>query len=232
MKYADLRELRRRSWRRPGELKRIARRSLAAARDDRDLRPRAASAGGPALLFEKPKGHDDPGARAISSARRAASRSAWGARSVEALRELGQLLALSEGARAAERAARRLGQAAAVEAGAQHGAAQVRSARRARKSCGKATTSISARLPIQTCWPGDAGPLITWGLTVTRGPQKTRQNLGIYRQQVIGRNKLIMRWLAHRGGALDFRDHCSRIRASRFRWRSRSAPTRRPCSAR
>jgi 4-hydroxy-3-polyprenylbenzoate decarboxylase len=64
-----------------------------------------------------------------------------------------------------------------------------------------------ARLPIQTCWPGDAGPLITWGLTVTRGPRKRRQNLGIYRQQVIARNKVIMRWLAHRGGALDFRDH-------------------------
>jgi 4-hydroxy-3-polyprenylbenzoate decarboxylase len=60
--------------------------------------------------------------------------------------------------------------------------------------------------PIQTCWPGDAGPLITWGLTVTRGPDKERQNLGIYRQQVIGRNRVIMRWLAHRGGALDFRD--------------------------
>jgi 4-hydroxy-3-polyprenylbenzoate decarboxylase len=64
-----------------------------------------------------------------------------------------------------------------------------------------------SRLPVQTCWPGDAGPLITWGLTVTRGPHKARQNLGIYRQQVIGRNKVIMRWLAHRGGALDFRDH-------------------------
>jgi len=64
-----------------------------------------------------------------------------------------------------------------------------------------------AKLPIQTCWPGDAGPLITWGLTVTRGPGKTRQNLGIYRQQVIGRNRVIMRWLAHRGGALDFREH-------------------------
>ena len=63
------------------------------------------------------------------------------------------------------------------------------------------------RLPIQTCWPGDAGPLITWGLTVTRGPHKARQNLGIYRQQVIGPNKVIMRWLAHRGGALDFREH-------------------------
>jgi 4-hydroxy-3-polyprenylbenzoate decarboxylase len=66
-----------------------------------------------------------------------------------------------------------------------------------------------AKLPIQTCWPGDVGPLITWGLTVTKGPLKERQNLGIYRQQVIGKNKLIMRWLAHRGGALDFRDWCN-----------------------
>jgi 4-hydroxy-3-polyprenylbenzoate decarboxylase len=64
-----------------------------------------------------------------------------------------------------------------------------------------------ARLPVQTCWPGDAGPLITWGLTVTRGPNQRRQNLGIYRQQVLARNKVIMRWLAHRGGALDYRDH-------------------------
>ncbi|RTL53507.1 MAG: 4-hydroxy-3-polyprenylbenzoate decarboxylase [Rhodocyclaceae bacterium] len=67
-----------------------------------------------------------------------------------------------------------------------------------------------ARLPIQHCWPGDVAPLITWGLTVTRGPNKTRQNLGIYRQQVIAKNKVIMRWLAHRGGALDFRDHCEK----------------------
>jgi 4-hydroxy-3-polyprenylbenzoate decarboxylase len=64
------------------------------------------------------------------------------------------------------------------------------------------------KLPIQTCWPGDIAPLITWGLVVTRGPLKERQNLGIYRQQVIAPNKVIMRWLAHRGGALDFFDHC------------------------
>jgi 4-hydroxy-3-polyprenylbenzoate decarboxylase len=68
-----------------------------------------------------------------------------------------------------------------------------------------------ALLPVQTCWPGDAGPLITWGLVITRGPQsvavpRLRQNLGIYRQQVIGRRQVIMRWLAHRGGALDFRE--------------------------
>jgi 4-hydroxy-3-polyprenylbenzoate decarboxylase len=65
------------------------------------------------------------------------------------------------------------------------------------------------RLPVQTCWPGDAGPLITWGLVITRGPTRKRQNLGIYRQQVIAPNKVIMRWLAHRGGALDYRDHCA-----------------------
>ena len=62
-----------------------------------------------------------------------------------------------------------------------------------------------AALPIQTCWPDDAGPLITWPLVITKGPSAKRQNLGIYRQQVIGRNKVIMRWLAHRGGALDFK---------------------------
>jgi 4-hydroxy-3-polyprenylbenzoate decarboxylase len=73
-----------------------------------------------------------------------------------------------------------------------------------------------SRFPVQTCWPGDAGPLITWGLTVTRGPHKKRQNLGIYRQQVIAPNKVIMRWLAHRGGALDFRDHALDTAGKRF----------------
>ena len=63
-----------------------------------------------------------------------------------------------------------------------------------------------SKLPIQTCWPKDVAPLVTWGLTITKGPLKKRQNLGIYRQQVIGKNKLIMRWLSHRGGALDFKD--------------------------
>ena len=61
-------------------------------------------------------------------------------------------------------------------------------------------------LPIQTCWPGDAGPLVTWPLVITRGPEKDRQNLGIYRMQKLGPNKLIMRWLSHRGGALDFKE--------------------------
>jgi 4-hydroxy-3-polyprenylbenzoate decarboxylase len=62
------------------------------------------------------------------------------------------------------------------------------------------------QIPIQTCWPGDVAPLITWPLVITRGPDKERQNLGIYRMQKLAKNKLIMRWLAHRGGALDYRD--------------------------
>jgi 4-hydroxy-3-polyprenylbenzoate decarboxylase len=73
-----------------------------------------------------------------------------------------------------------------------------------------------SRLPIQTCWPGDAGPLITWPLVVTKGPDKERVNLGIYRQQVIGRNRVIMRWLAHRGGALDFKDWSQAHPGERF----------------
>jgi 4-hydroxy-3-polyprenylbenzoate decarboxylase len=67
-----------------------------------------------------------------------------------------------------------------------------------------------SKLPIQHCWPGDVAPLITWGLVVTRGPNKPRQNLGIYRQQVIAPNKVIMRWLAHRGGALDYQEWCKK----------------------
>lgn len=71
------------------------------------------------------------------------------------------------------------------------------------------------RIPIMTCLPEDAAPLITW-LTVTRGPHKERQNLGIYRQQLIGKNKLIMRWLSHRGGALDYQEWCAAHPGERF----------------
>ena len=60
------------------------------------------------------------------------------------------------------------------------------------------------KLPIQTCWPGDVAPLITWGLVTTKGPSQDRENMGIYRQQLLSKNKLIMRWLSHRGGALDY----------------------------
>jgi len=71
-------------------------------------------------------------------------------------------------------------------------------------------------LPIQTCWPDDAGKLITFGLVVTRGPHKERLNIGVYRQQVIGRNRLIMRWLHHRGGAIDFEEFKAALPGQRF----------------
>ncbi len=79
----------------------------------------------------------------------------------------------------------------------------------------KEDVDLSA-LPIQTCWPEDAGPLISFGLVITKGPQKARQNIGIYRQQVIGKNRVIMRWLAHRGGALDFREWSQKHPGKRF----------------
>jgi len=73
-----------------------------------------------------------------------------------------------------------------------------------------------SNLPIQTCWPEDAGPLITFGLVITKGPNNARQNIGIYRQQVIGKNRVIMRWLRHRGGAIDFREWTRKHPGERF----------------
>ncbi|MBK8286923.1 MAG: UbiD family decarboxylase [Ahniella sp.] len=71
-------------------------------------------------------------------------------------------------------------------------------------------------LPIQKCWPDDAGKLITFGLVITRGPDQARQNIAIYRMQVLGPNKVIMRWLAHRGGAHDFRAWCRAFPGQKF----------------
>jgi 4-hydroxy-3-polyprenylbenzoate decarboxylase len=166
---------------------------------------RVLKTGGPALLFERPRGYAVPlVANLFGTPRRIAL--GIGRESLEALRELGQLLAYlkepepPKGLRDAWQKLPLLKQVLTM---------QPRTVRSA--PCQEVIAETSevdlGKLPVQTCWPRDAGPLITWGLTVTRGPHKTRQNLGIYRQQVIGRNKLIMRWLAHRGGALDYRDH-------------------------
>lgn len=81
------------------------------------------------------------------------------------------------------------------------------------------------KLPIQHCWPEDIAPLITWGLVITKGPHKARQNLGIYRQQVLNRNQVIMRWLPHRGGALDFREHALTNKGQLFPIAVAPAPT-------
>jgi 4-hydroxy-3-polyprenylbenzoate decarboxylase len=165
---------------------------------------RVLRAGGPALLFENPKGFSIPVlGNLFGTPERVAL--GMGAESVEALREIGKLLAFlkqpdpPKGLKAAWESLpifRKVLDMAPK---------RVRSATAQEKVIEAADVDLEA-LPVQTCWPGDAGPLITWGLVVTRGPNQKRQNLGIYRQQVIGRNRVIMRWLSHRGGALDFRD--------------------------
>ncbi|HYC47108.1 MAG TPA: 4-hydroxy-3-polyprenylbenzoate decarboxylase [Burkholderiales bacterium] len=202
MHYADLRGFIER-LESLGELKRV-RVEVDPCLEMTEICDRVLKAGGPALLFERPKGHSMPVlANLFGTPRRVAL--GMGRESVEALRELGQLLAYlkepepPKGLRDAWAKLPLLKQVLSMEP------RTVRSA-----PCQEVVTESAdvdlSKLPIQTCWPGDAGPLITWGLTVTRGPQKKRQNLGIYRQQVIGPNRVIMRWLAHRGGALDYRD--------------------------
>jgi 4-hydroxy-3-polyprenylbenzoate decarboxylase len=187
-----------------GELKRIAT-AVDPCLEMTEICDRVLKAGGPALLFEKPKGHTVPVlANLFGTPKRVAL--GMGRESVSDLRELGQLLAYlkepepPKGLRDAWDKLPLLKQVLTMEP------KTVRAAPCQQTQVAAADVDLST-LPIQTCWPGDAGALITWGLTVTRGPHKKRQNLGIYRQQVIGRNKLIMRWLAHRGGALDYRDH-------------------------
>jgi 4-hydroxy-3-polyprenylbenzoate decarboxylase len=207
VRYGDLREFLALLEAR-GELKRVA-----APVDPRlemtEVCDRVLRAGGPALLFERPRGHTIPVlANLFGTMRRVALGMGVDAAEPErALREIGELLAsLKEpqpprGLKDAWEKLPLLRQALAM---------QPRTVSRppCQEVVWEGAEADLGRLPVQTCWPKDAAPLVTWGLTVTRGPAKSRYNLGIYRQQVIGRNKLVMRWLPHRGGALDYRDHC------------------------
>ncbi len=211
MKYADLRDFLAQLERR-GELKRI-RAEVDPRLEITEICDRVLKAGGPALLFERPQGFDGAGGRpripVLGNLFGTPTRVAlgMGEESVAALREVGKLLAflkepeppkgLKDAWQNTRPAFMQVMQMAPKE----------RKSAPCQEIVWEGAAVDLARLPVQTCWPGDAGPLITWGLTVTRGPHKTRQNLGIYRQQVIARDKVIMRWLAHRGGALDFRDH-------------------------
>ncbi len=202
MKYRDLREFIALLDAR-GELKRVT-----APVDPRlemtEICDRTLRRGGPALLFENPTGHTVPVlANLFGTPQRVAF--GMGEESVAALREVGRLLAylkepdppsgMKDAWRALPIYKKVLDMAPKT----------VRSAPCQEIVVGAGEVDLS-RLPIQTCWPEDAGPLITWPLVITKGPNKERINLGIYRQQVIGRNRVIMRWLAHRGGALDFKD--------------------------
>ncbi len=204
MQYTDLREFIQVLEER-GELKRI-RHEISPVLEMTEICDRTLRKGGPALLFENPTGHSMPVlGNLFGTPERVAL--GMGADSTSELREIGKLLAQlkePEPPKGIKDAWDKLPMFRKV----------LSMAPRVKKSGPCQEVIIEgdevdlAKLPIQTCWPGDAAPLITWGLTITRGPNKPRQNLGIYRQQVIGRNKVIMRWLSHRGGALDFRDWC------------------------
>ncbi len=202
MKYADLRDFLGQLESR-GELKRIAH-EIDPRLEMTEICDRTLKAGGPALLFENPTGHSIPVLANLFGTPERVAR-AMGQESVAALRDVGRLLAFlkePEPPKGVKDLWDKLPQFKQVL---NMPAKAVKDAP-CQQVVLEGTDVDLGKFPIQTCWPDDAGPLITWGLTVTKGPRKERQNLGIYRQQVIGRNQVIMRWLAHRGGALDYRD--------------------------
>jgi 4-hydroxy-3-polyprenylbenzoate decarboxylase len=187
-----------------GELKRVAA-EVSPRLEMTEISDRVLRAGGPALLFERPAGHRIPVlANLFGSVQRIAA--AMGVANAAALRDMGKLLAYLKEPEPPT-GLRDLWDKFPLFRQVLNMAPRNRSEGPCHEIVWEGKDVDLARLPVQTCWPGDAGPLITWGLTVTRGPAKPRQNLGIYRQQVLGRDRVIMRWLAHRGGALDFQDH-------------------------
>ncbi len=201
-KYHDLRDFIQMLEAR-GQLKRITQ-PVSPVLEMTEIADRTLRAGGPALLFENPIGFDIPVlANLFGTPERVAL--GMGQESVSALRDVGLLLAQLKEPEPPKGFKDAWDKLPVFRQVLNMGPKLVKSA-----PCQAVVTEGDAvdlyRLPIQTCWPGDAGPLVTWPLVITRGPNKSRQNLGIYRQQLIGRNKLIMRWLAHRGGALDFRE--------------------------
>jgi 4-hydroxy-3-polyprenylbenzoate decarboxylase len=211
MSFGDLRafltELERR-----GQLKRI-RTPVRAELEVTEIARRVLEAGGPALLFENVEGSRMPLlANLFGTQERIAL--GMGRESVAELAQIGELLAYLKEPEP-PKGLRDAWDKWPVLKNVLHMSPKVVKKAPWQDVVLKGDDVDLGRLPVQTCWPEDAGPLITWGLVVTRGPHKERQNLGIYRQQVIGRNKLIMRWLKHRGGALDHQE-AGRAGAERF----------------
>ncbi|MGM0565096.1 MAG: UbiD family decarboxylase, partial [Pseudomonadota bacterium] len=202
MKYRDLRDFIS-QLEEMGELKRITL-PVSPHLEMTEICDRTLRQGGPALLFENVVGHDTPVlANLFGSARRVAL--GMGEESTAALRDVGKLLAFLKEPEPPSGFRDALATLPKYKKVVDMAPKKIRKA-----ACQEVVLEGDqidlSRIPIQTCWPGDAAPLITWGLVVTRGPEKKRQNMGIYRQQVIGKNRVIMRWLSHRGGALDFQE--------------------------
>ena len=207
LKYADLREFIAFLEQR-GELVRI-KQEVDPNLEMTEISDRTLRAKGPALLFENPKGYNTPVlCNLFGTPNRVAM--GMGQENVSALRDVGTLLAFLKEPEP-PKGLRDLWEK-------RHDFKQVLNMpvkQIKNPPCQEVVIEGDNvdldKLPIQTCWPGDKAPLVTWALAVTRGPEKERQNLGIYRMQKIGKNKLIMRWLAHRGGALDYREFQKRF---------------------
>jgi len=185
-----------------GELKRIQH-PVDPYLEITEISDRTLRAGGPALLFENPKDSDIPVlTNLFGTPKRVAM--GMGRETTEALREIGKLLAYlkePDPPKGMKDAWEKL----PVFKQVLNMAPKVTNKGPCQETILEGEMVDLTKLPIQTCWPGDPAPLITWGLVVTRGPGQERQNLGIYRQQLLSPNRLIMRWLSHRGGALDFK---------------------------
>ena len=202
MKYRDLRDFIA-QLEAQGELKRI-RYPADPYLEITEICDRTLKTQGPALLFENPKGYSVPLlGNLFGTPHRVAL--GMGEDSVAALREVGKLLAFLKEPDPPKGMRDAFSKLPIFKQVLNMNPKELKSAP-CQETILLGDDIDLGRYPVQTCWPGDAGPLITWALVVTRGPHKLRQNLGIYRLQVIGRNKVIMRWLAHRGGALDFRE--------------------------
>ncbi|WP_249976838.1 4-hydroxy-3-polyprenylbenzoate decarboxylase [Vreelandella olivaria] len=200
MKYNDLRDFIA-ALEAQGELKRIQA-EVDPYLEITEICDRTLRAGGPALLFENVKGHDMPLlGNLFGTPKRVAL--GMGQDSVEALREVGKLLAFLKEPDPPKGLKDAWDKLPIFKQVLSMGPKIVKRAP-VQDVVYEDDEVDLGRLPIQHCWPGDAAPLVTWPLVITRGPHKKRQNMGIYRQQKIGKNRLIMRWLSHRGGALDF----------------------------
>ena len=205
MKYSDLRDFIF-QLEAEGELKRISI-EVDPYLEMTEICDRVLKQAGPALLFENVKGSDIPVlANLFGTPKRVAM--GMGEDDVESLREVGKLLALlkepepPKGLKDAWSKLPMLKQALNMSP-------KVIKKAPCQEIVFEGSQVDLTQLPIQTCWPGDVAPLITWGLVVTKGPHKDRQNMGIYRQQLLNKNQLIMRWLSHRGGALDYKEWCA-----------------------
>ncbi|QIL72001.1 4-hydroxy-3-polyprenylbenzoate decarboxylase [Diaphorobacter sp. HDW4B] len=203
MHYSDLRDFLA-QLESGGELKRIAQ-PVSPHLEMTALSDRVLRASGPALLFENPSGHHMPVLTNLFGTPERVCR-ALGVGDLQEVRALGETLASLKEPTPPRGMKELWQQRSLLKTLWSMTPAAVRNAPCQQIVIEGAEVDLG-RLPIQHCWPGDVAPLITWGLTITRGPRKVRQNLGIYRQQVLSKNELIMRWLAHRGGALDFADH-------------------------